>query len=119
MRHQKVGAIRRCQRVFVGLPQDRHDDFPDDAFTAHAPVHQAPDEGRVGLQVGQIGADSTKADAQRLDLLPVVSAGGDDCLVTSCLQAQGDGDVGVQIAQGAERREDDPAPAGCCSWFLC
>ena len=50
----------------------------------------------VGVQVGGVGPHRPEADAQRLDLLAVVAAGGDDGLMSPCLQAEGEGDVGVQ-----------------------
>ena len=73
-----------------------------------ATVHDPPHQLRVGFQVRLVGPHRSEADAQRLDLRPVEGTGGDDGFVASGLQAQGEGDVGVQVAQGAERRQDDP-----------
>jgi hypothetical protein len=63
----------------------------------------------VVVQVGAVQAYGVEADAPCLDPLVVVAGGSDDRFVSSGLQSQGDGDVRMQVAQGPERREDDPA----------
>ena len=107
---QEVRPFRRRQGVFVGLPEDRHHELTDDKLAPGTPVHAAPNEFRVSLGVGKVGPHSPEADAQRLDLLPVGAVRGDHGLMPAFLQAKGHGDVGVQVAQGAERRQDDPPP---------
>ena len=64
----------------------------------------------VGIEVRAVRAHGVEADAPCLDPLLVMARGGDDRFVSSGLQTQGEGDVGMQVAQGAERREDDPPP---------
>ena len=95
---------------------------PDDAPRAGLPLAFSADNGAVVLvrdvvtnhygvvQVGVVRPHGPEADAQRLDLLPVVAAGGDNGLMPSCLEAEGNCDVGVQVAQRAEGRQDDPPP---------
>ena len=108
--NQEVRPSCGRQDVFVGFPEDRHQEFTDDVFAALARIHDAPHRVTVGVQVGAVRAHGVEADAPRLDPLSVVAGGGDDRFVSSGLQTQGDGDVGMQVAQGAERREDDLAP---------
>jgi hypothetical protein len=96
--HQEVRPFRRRQGVLVGLPEHRHHDLTDDNLAALAPVHDAAHQVRVDASVGVVRPHGPEAEAQRLDLLPVVAAGGDDGLVAPCLEAEGDGDVGVQVA---------------------
>ncbi len=108
MRNQEVRPFRCIQRVFVGLPENRHRKLTDDIFTSFAPIHHAPHQVRVGLHIGVVRPHGPKADAQCLDLLPVGVAGGDDRIMSSGLQAECNGDAGVQVAQRAERRQDDP-----------
>ncbi len=107
------------QYVFIGFPQDRHQEFADNEFGAFAAIHDAPHRVTVGIQVGAVRAHGVEADAPCLDPLLVVAGGGDDRFVSSGLQSQGEGDVGMQVAQGAERREDDPSPGATRSSFVC
>jgi hypothetical protein len=72
--------------------------------------HDAPHRVTVGIPVGAVRAHGLEADAPCLDPLLVVAGGGDDHFMSSGLQTRGEGDVGMQVAQGAERREDDPPP---------
>jgi hypothetical protein len=86
MGNQEVGSLGSRQRVFVRLPQDRHDEFMDDAFRAFAEVHDAPHQVRVGVKVRAVGPHRPEGNAQRLHLLAVVAAGRNDGLVPSFLQ---------------------------------
>src|SRR5437763_84456 len=92
--------------------EDGHHELTDDVFAALALVHAAPHRLTVGvgLEVDAVWAHRVKTDAARLDLLLVLGEGGDDRFMSSGLQAQGDSNVRVQVAQRAERREDDPPP---------
>jgi hypothetical protein len=115
--NQEVRPICCCQGVLVSFSEDRHHVFTDDKFAPRAPVHAAPHQIGAGFRVGVVRPHGPEADAQRLDLLPVGAACGDHGLVAPCPQAEGDGDKWVQVAQRAERREDDPPPAGTRTRF--
>ena len=49
-------------------------------------------------------------EAERLHLFAVAAVGGDDDLVPSRLQPQGDGEERVEVAESTEHGQDDPAP---------
>src|SRR5262249_36586299 len=72
---------------------------------------------RAGFRAGMVRSHRSETDTQRLDLLAVEAAGGDHRLMSSGLQAEGNGEVRVQVAQRAERREDDPPPGGTGTRF--
>ena len=109
MGHQEVRPCRRRQGVLVGLPQDRQDQLPEPPEGAPAGVHEPWHHGGIGHE-GGVGTDDSVAQSESLDFLLVACAGGDDRLVTSCLEPEGDGKVRVQVAQRSERGEDDPPP---------
>jgi hypothetical protein len=49
-----------------------------------------------------------EAEPQRLDLRSIAGTGGDDRLMTARLQTEAYRHIRMQVAQRAERREDDP-----------
>ena len=106
---QQVRPFGRGQRVFVGVPLGRRDHPPEDVLPAGAEVHDPPHHDGVVHEVG-IGPDRPEAEALCLHLPPVKCAGGEDRLVPPCLQAEGDDEVRVQVAQGfAGTRRRRPA----------
>jgi hypothetical protein len=105
--NKEIGTVRSRQGILVGFTQHRHDEFTDHALRPFAEVHDPSQQGGVGVHLGMVGSHRSEANAQRLDLLPVVLARGNDGLITSYLQTEGDGDVRMQVAKGAERGQDD------------
>ena len=107
MRDQQVGAIRRRQGIEVGLPQRRHEHLAEDLVRATAgaahPVHHA---GIADL-FDPVRANRGERQPQLLHSPLVELTGSDHRMVTAGAKAQRDRQVGMQISQRAERREDD------------
>ena len=103
---EQVGPLRRGERVFVRLTEDRQNPIPDRPLGPSSWVHEVPRQVRVA-QKARIGAKGPESKPQRQDLPTIVFARRNDRVVASRFQTQRDGKVGVQIAQRADRRDDD------------
>ena len=74
------------------------------AALAKLPVKTAYIDG----ELCSVRPDGVKAETERFDLCAVAGGGGEGRVVAARPQTESDGDIGVQIAQRAERRQDDP-----------
>jgi hypothetical protein len=104
-------TAQRRQRILVALTDGRQDQFPEDSDRAPPEIHEPPHHGGVGHEV-RVGPESPEPEPRRLDLPAVALPGRQHGLVAPCLEAEGDGEVGVEVAERAERGEDDPLARG-------
>ena len=107
MGNKEVGTTNGFKQIVVGIPKMRHDKFPNHHFASLAVVHDPLHQGGSGFLVRHIGSDCMKLDSGFFHLFLVEKACRNDRLMSSVLEGQSDGKVGVQIAQGTERGEND------------
>src|SRR5690349_6475001 len=64
-------------------------------------------DAQVAEHFAASGSDRMKGEAFARDVVAEIRAGGDDRIVTVRLEAQGNGDEGMQVAERPQRREND------------
>lgn len=109
MRSQHVCSVAGHLEVGIGLANTRRQDFTSDVPPPALCVHDAAH----GLYIGEVdlGTQRRKAYAETFDETAVVRRAGEDALVSEVAQTPGDGDVGKEVAVGAEGGEDDAGHA--------
>ena len=116
VRDQEVRTpVHGRQGILVGLPQGRQDPLAKDMDRAPAEVHDPPHRDGV-VQEFEVGPQGAEAQPERLDLPAIAFAGRHHRLMAPRLEAQGDGDEGMHVAQRADRREDDPPARRLGPW---
>ena len=109
----RVGVPRRLGRVLVRLAQVRENDLPHHDLRARPGSHR-PREQLAVARIG-VGAHRAELEALGLDDLAVVRVGGEDRLVSAIGEPTGEREIGIQVAERAEGRDEDahrPASLG-------
>jgi hypothetical protein len=107
LRHQQVGPFRRRQRVGVRLSQGRIKHLAAETDQTQPKVHVPPHFFGIG-NPGRIGSHRSKAEIESFDFRPVAFAGRQDRLMAAGFEAQRKREIGIQIAQRADRRSNNP-----------
>ena len=97
--------MRRGGEVRIAVPQMGEEALPDEDLRAVLRLHDAADHATI-LRVN-IGPDRTEGDPFLLDERAVVGRGGDDRLVATLRQLPGESEIGIDIPERAEARDDD------------
>jgi len=104
---EHVGVFHDGVKLVVGLPEVGHDHLADEVDGAVERVHDFGHELILVAEIGDIGAGGVEAEAGGFDFLPVGFHGGDGDRVAALPEADGDGEIGVEIAEGTDGGQDD------------
>jgi len=114
---EEVGAGGLCcgvEQVVVGLAEGGEEEFAEAALGAFAHVVDHFGHERVlGIDVG---ADGVEFEAEGQDFGAEDGGDGHDRDVAAALELKGDGDEGIDVAEGADVRENNAQDGG--SWAL-
>src|SRR5262245_2841858 len=97
--------MRRGGKVRKGVGQVGEETLPDEDLRAVLRLHDAADHAAI-LWVN-IGPDRTEGDPFLLDERAVVGGGGGDRLMATLRQLPGESEIGIDIPERAEARDDD------------
>ena len=111
---QQVGSafgFDRREQVFITLADRRKEELAQAPFR---PLLDVVDHGDQAAVVGVlVGADAVKANAQRLDPAPKQLRHSKNGGMAAPTHLEGKRDQRIDVAKGAEGRENNPHAGGC------
>ena len=107
MRDKKIRACGRLGEILVRRAQVRHDQLSDDEGGAAAHVEDLLEQRLVVAERREAGADRRELDAFALHVGAVLGDGGDHRLGSPCLEFPCNRDIGMQVTERADRRQED------------
>src|SRR5262245_7095409 len=105
--HDQVRAGCRHAQVVAALPQVGEDQLLDNDLASAPGIHGLAQQARGVDPVVAVRSHRSELQGQGFDTRTVDTVRGHDGLVAATLQLERDGEVGVQVAERAERIEDD------------